>query len=183
VIFDTAGNLDATTDSTVFELTPSSSGWSEKTLYTFSGGNDGEGPVGGLIFDASGNLYGTTSFAGSGSGGTVFELTPSQGGWTFHLLQSFPGYQNLATGPHASLAMDSRGNLYGTTEGVTGGPDYGTVFELTPTGNGWTQTILHSFNGMDGQLPLSNVIFDPRGNLYGTASQGGGYGVVWEINP
>jgi uncharacterized repeat protein (TIGR03803 family) len=191
LILDAVGNLYGTTNNsfffnygTVFQLTPSGSGWTENTLYSFTDGNDGGRPIGGVILDGSGNLFGTTSFAGSGQGGTVFELTPLQGGWMFNLLQSFTGYQEQATGPHASLFMDTARNLYGTTYGIEGGPDYGTVFQLTPTGNGWMQTVLHSFTGSDGELPISNVIFDGSGNMFGTASQGGGgAGVVWEIIP
>jgi len=190
VILDSNENLYGTTQQgfgynygTVYELTPSGAGWSENTLYSFLEGDDGGQPIGGLLFDTAGNLYGTTSFGGSGGGGTVFELSHSGSGWAFNLLQSFPGYQQLATGPHASLTMDSAGNLYGTTYGEEGGPNYGTVFELSPTSSGWVPTVLHYFDGFDGQLPISNVIFDASGNMYGTASQGAGYGAVWEITP
>jgi uncharacterized repeat protein (TIGR03803 family) len=190
LILDAAGALYGTTQysfgfnyGTVFKLTRSGSNWSESDLYSFTDGSDGGMPTGGLIFDGSGNLYGTTPFAGVGSGGTAFELVPSNGSWTFNLLQSFPGDGQHATGPNASMTFGATGNLYGTTTGTSSGPDYGTVFELTPTSGGWTQTVLHAFAGSDGELPFSNVIFDSSGNLYGTASQGGGYGVVWEITP
>ena len=88
-------------------------------------------------------------------------------------------------GPEANLVMDSAGNLYGTIYGEGPG-GAGSVFKLTPTDSGWIYTSLHDFtNGSDGGAPMSNVVFDSNGNLYGTASQGGGYGegVVWEITP
>ena len=99
VIIDHAGNLYGTTLSggnlnchapdgcgVIYQLTPSGSGWVENILYTFQDGSDGANPNGGLIFDQSGNLYGTTNQGGTGQGGTVFELSPTQEGWTFQLL-------------------------------------------------------------------------------------------------
>jgi uncharacterized repeat protein (TIGR03803 family) len=100
LIFDGSGNLYGTTENggtrysgTVFELSPNSGGgWTEQDLYVFGGGNDGGGPLAGLIFDEVGNLYGTTSGGGGSRWGTVFELTPnSGGGWTEHVLYSFSG--------------------------------------------------------------------------------------------
>src|ERR1035441_2481606 len=125
----------------------------EQVLYSFGNGTDGADPSGTLVFDAAGNLYGTTSAGGvytscsSGSGGcgTVFELTPTAGGgWTEKVLHSF-GNGADGTNPQASLIFDAAGNLYGTT--VNGGAytscnsiGCGTVFELTPTaGGGWTE--------------------------------------------
>jgi|ERR1700688_3633905 len=188
VISDAAGNLYGTAGvggafgfGTVFELTGSGSSRTEQTLYSFQDASDGAIPNGGLIFDASGNLYGTTSSGGSGGGGTVFKLTPSAGSFTFSLLFSFTG----RGGPGASLTMDAAGNLYGTTtnDGAFG---QGSVFKLTPSGGSYTLTSLHDFTGgTDGGAPFSNVIFDAVGNLYGTASQGGANsaGVVFEITP
>jgi uncharacterized repeat protein (TIGR03803 family) len=167
----------------VYQLTPSGSGWTPQTLYSFTGGSDGWGPSG-VIVDGSGNLYGPTVWGANGElGGTVFELTPSNGGgWSFTTIYDLPaeGY-----GPEANLVMDSAGNLYGTIYGEGPG-GAGSVFKLTPTDSGWIYTSLHDFtNGSDGGAPMSNVVFDSNGNLYGTASQGGGYGegVVWEITP
>ncbi len=191
VILDGSGNLfgvfvfgGANGWGGVYELTPSGSGWTESTLHTFTGGSDGGEPVGGLIIDSSGNLYGTTYLEGSGGGGTVFELTPSGGNWTFNVLYSFAA-GNGGKGPVDKLNMDAAGNLYGTTysEGAYG---YGAVFKLTPSGGGWTYTSLHDFtNGDDGAYPACQPVFDAKGNLYGTASVGGslGEGVVWEIMP
>jgi uncharacterized repeat protein (TIGR03803 family) len=207
VIFDAAGNLYGTTyDSrggfgTVFELTPLGNGlWTETTLHRFSH-NDGYWPSGVLVFDASGNLYGTTLEGGTGSGtgcslrragcGTVFELSPAAGGgWAETLLLSFDQIDGAA--PYAGLIFDGLGNLYGTTS--TGGSDStrasGTVFELSPTTGGvWTETVLHTFGynegSRDGLEPHGGLIFDAVGNLYGTTVGGGteGDGTVFELSP
>jgi len=124
---------------------------------------------------------GTTALGGSGKGGTVFELTPGNGGWTLNTLYSFGG----STGSYASLTMDATGNLYGTTFG-DGMYGYGNLFKLSPSNGGWTYTSLHDFTGgIGGANPVGGVLIDANGNLYGTASAGGayGYGVVWEITP
>jgi len=167
---------------TVDELVNSASGWTETVLHALQCGSEGEWPYGGLIFDQAGNLYGTTAYEGSGNGGTVFELTPSIGNWIFNLLYSLSGG---GPGPLTSLTMDGQGNLYGTTKGA-GVYEAGNVFKLTFSNGDWTYTDLHDFTGgADGGVPFSQVTLDSRGNLYGTASQGGGntYGVVWEITP
>jgi uncharacterized repeat protein (TIGR03803 family) len=198
VIFDSAGNLYGTTYGggrsefgTVYELTKAGSGWTESLLHTFTNGSDGTYPIAGLISDQSGNLYGAAANSRNG-GGTVFELTPSDGGWTFSVLHSFTytGDSNVC-GPQGPLVMDAVGNLYGTTY-CDGAYNLGNVFKLTHLGGGWTYTSLHDFTGgSDGAKPVSNVILDGSGNLYGTASGGGnpncdsgyGCGVVWEITP
>ena len=160
----------------VFELTPAGGGtWTEKVLYNF-GGTDGAQPAAGLIFDAAGNLYGTTAFGGTSDKGTVFELTPAGGGtWTEKVLFNFNG--TGGANPQAGLIFDAAGNLYGTT--FDGGAyNLGTLFELTPAGGGsWTEKVLHSFgNGTDGSGPWAGLIFDAAGNLYGTTRYGGSYG-------
>jgi uncharacterized repeat protein (TIGR03803 family) len=188
VISDAAGNLYGTATAggafgfgTVFELTGAGPSRTEQTLYSFQDVADGGSPSGGLIMDASGNLFGSTSSGGAGGGGTVFELIRSGGSFTFNLLFSFTG----SGGPAANLTMDAAGNIYGTTtnDGAFG---QGSVFKLTPSAGGYTLTSLHDFTGgTDGGRPFSNVIFDAAGNLYGTALQGGadGAGVVFEITP
>ena len=189
-IFDNAGNLYGTTIrggtygwGTVYELTPSGSGWTVNVLYTFQGKNDGSYPFGGLVFDQSGNLYGDNWYAGQYVGGTVFKLAPSNGSWTYSVVYSLSGSGNR--GPAASLVMGGAGNLYGTT--LNDGPyGSGNVFRLTPSGGGWTYTPLYDFTGgNDGGEPICNVTFDANGNLYGTTYYGGahGYGVIWEITP
>jgi uncharacterized repeat protein (TIGR03803 family) len=194
LIFDAAGNLYGTTfvggtynGGTVFELTPQAGGgWTESLSYSFGGGTDAAMPYAGLIFDAAGNLYGTTVEGGAYSGGTAFELKPQAGGgWTENLLYSF-GKGKDAAAPSAGLIFDASGNIYGTTsEGGTYGG--GTVFELTPqAGGGWKEKVLHSFgNGTDGDRPNANLIFDAAGNLYGATSEGGtnNDGTVFELTP
>ena len=203
VIFDQSGNLYGTTEDggaygcgTVYELSPNGSSWTEQVLYSFHcEESDGQNPIGGLIFDTAGNLYGTTNFGGANHGGTVFELSPAgAGNWTFHLLYSL-AYNGtvdfLIYGPTGTLAMDSSGSLYGTTlmDGTHAG---GSVFKLSPSGGSWTYTDLHDFQGgADGGNPFGNVVLDASGNIYGTAGVGGsgggcdglGCGVVWEITP
>jgi uncharacterized repeat protein (TIGR03803 family) len=188
VILDQARNLYGTTTGggvaygTVYQLTPSGPPWIEHSLYPFSGGNDGAYPIGGVISDQSGNLYGTTNSTAYGGAGTIFELMPSNGGWMFDLLYSFTGNPN--EGPYDSLTMDGAGNLYGTTYG-DGAYSLGTVFKLTPSDGGWIYTDLHDFSGGDGQNPVGGVVLDASGNLYGTTSGGGAHreGFAWEITP
>src|SRR5208337_2813918 len=175
-------------------------GWTEKVLYSFKfTGMDGTYPNPGLIFDAAGNLYGTTSYGGAyGSYGTVFELTPTKGGgWTEQVLHSFNYDGTDGADPFAGLIFDAAGNLYGTTQsGGTYGP--GTVFELTPMqGGGWKEQVLYSFNfnGADAEYPYAGLIFDKAGNLYGTTEAGGTHyrttrfggtynvGTVFELTP
>ncbi len=127
-------------------MTPSESGWTENVLYNFQERKATELPLAGLIFDPSGNLYGATTNGGSGGGGTVFELTPSQ--WQ---LDVFPGLQLYRRQRHCragcgSLVMDGAGNLYGTTY-CDGANTAGNVLELTHSGNSWTYTSLHDFTG------------------------------------
>ncbi len=196
VILDQTGNLYGTgyigDSGTVYELT--TPGWGYQLLHQFSIG-DGFDPFGGLIFDKSGNLYGGTLCGGSSGEGTVYEMSPSNGAWTLTTLYNFTtGDPNYCGGPYASLVMDAAGNLYGTTHSG-GAYKYGSVFKLTPSNGGWTYTSLHDFCAggppcSDGAYPFSNVVFDSKGNLYGTASQGGAYGsgeyeggVVWKITP
>ena len=194
VIVDKAGALYGTTAQenpsgygTVFQLSPSGSSWIETTLYSFQNGSDGSFPVGGVISDRYGNLYGTTSAGGSGSGGggTVFELTSNlDGSWTFHLLYSFPG--NYGGGPQNSLVMDAAGSIYGTTQS-DGEYFQGSVFKLTRRGRFlWSYTSLHDFSGgTDGYFPYGNLVLDESGNLYGTAVGGGNgcCGVVFKSRP
>ena len=193
---DKAGNLYGTAVGGdyggVFALTPSGSSWVYNQVYVLQGGVEGGVPRAGLIVDEAGNLYSATASYGAGGGGTVFELMPSNDGWGFSVLYSFVGVCCNEVGPWATLVMDAAGNLYGTTFG-DGAYGLGSVFELSPGPSGWTYTSLHDFTGgNDGANPVSNVIFDASGNLYGTAStgaqkyncpNGNGCGVVWEITP
>ncbi|HEY1659888.1 MAG TPA: choice-of-anchor tandem repeat GloVer-containing protein [Candidatus Sulfotelmatobacter sp.] len=173
----------------VFELTPKTTGnWGYQGLYPFKGGTDGFAPYGNIVFDAEGNLYGTTSAGGTYNQGTVFKLTPSSSGqWTETILYSFSGTDINGDGsmPRAGLTQDAKGNLYGTT--YSGGTtNNGAVFELSPNQGGtWSESIIYSFLGgnSDGAAPSAEVTFDALDNLYGTTTDGGSklMGVVFEL--
>lgn len=190
LIFDPAGNLYGTalgafgSNGEAYELSPGSGGWTETVLHSFGGGPDGVAPEGGLVRDQAGNLYGTTSRGGSGQGGTVYELSPSNGTWTETVIYNFTGGVDGAS-PEGTLAIDAAGNLYGTTSSG-GDSNNGVVFKLAPGAGGWTQSTLYSFTGgNDGGQPTEGVILDPAGNLYGAASQvnGDDTGVVFKLTP
>lgn len=140
--------------------------------------------MGGLIFDSAGNLYGSTSYGGSGGGGTIFELSPSSGGWALSTLCSFGNGPPGSFGPQSALTLDAAGNLYGTTYG-NGSFFDGMAFKATRSGSNWTCTDLFDFNGDFGLFPIGGVTVDANGNLYGTASETESHdsGVVWEITP
>jgi uncharacterized repeat protein (TIGR03803 family) len=194
--FDHNGNLYGTTccggdssqgDGTVFELTRSDKGWTESVLYSFSGGKDGADPDASVIFDANGNLYGTTANGGNSNCsfgcGVVFQLTPnSGGGWTESVLHSFAGGGRDGAIPTAGLIFDSSGNLYGTTS-RGGAHDEGTIFQLTHIGKAWKEKVLYDF--VDGSVggSASGLIFDAKGNLYGTRQFGGTHnlGTVFKL--
>jgi len=174
----------------------------ETTLYNFTGGSDGAGPLGSLIADSKGNLYGTTIYGGTGpckrvqtvvGCGTVFELSPPKGkggAWTEKILYSFQGSDGMW--PYAGLVRDAAGNLFGTTiVGGTGnceGYGCGAVFELDHTGS---EKVLYSFTGgTDGYGPSGGLTLDAAGNLYGVTDNGGvlqdcggtGCGVVFKVS-
>jgi uncharacterized repeat protein (TIGR03803 family) len=182
VILDTKGNVYGTTNAggafnagTVFKVTPSGK---ETVLYSFTGGADGSGPQAGLVIDKKGNLYGTTSYGGASGAGAVFKVTPS-GKET--VLYSFSGGTDGAY-PIAGLVFDKKGSLYGTTW-VGGASSGGTVFKVTPSGK---ETVLHSFTGNpDGAYPFSStLVFDTKGNVYGTTNAGGiNVGTVFKVTP
>ena len=142
------------------------------------------------VFDAKGNIFGTC-LGPQPNGGFVYELSPtSGGGWTEQIILPFDNIGDNATGDQPNgLTIDSKGNLYGTTS-QGGANNTGVVFELSPGAGGvWTETILHNFGvseGSDGATPLSGVILDASGNLYGMTSTGGpnfGAGTVYELSP
>jgi uncharacterized repeat protein (TIGR03803 family) len=188
LIFDQGGSLYGTTAGggvydlgTVFKLSPNADGsWTESVLYSFAGGNDGRGPIAGLIFDQVGNLYGDTAWGGVHGVGTVFKLGLNPDGtWTESVLHSFS--QKEGWEPSASLVFDHSGNLYGTTPH---GGRAGLVFELSPDSRGrWKEKVLHTF--YRGQ-PSGSLIFDQAGNLYGTSSAGDDFyrrGFVFQLMP
>ncbi len=217
LVFDAAGNLYGTTAGggegvacsdptvgcgTVFELSPPSERgalWNETVLYNFCGEAsgftclDGEAPGGQLVFDAAGNLFGTTNLGGTGFlyGGTVFQLSPGTGGWTHSILHNFCVNGEIHKGcpdgtrPYAGVTFDKSGNLYGTTAvgGAANGTGEGTVYGMSRDGDSWTFTnIVTFYQSANLSDPLGTVALDSGGNIYGTLSQGGnGAGAVFEI--
>ena len=205
LVIDGAGNLygtavaSASESGVVFELSPRPSGGRQFSVIHAFTGMFGQGPDGGhpqakLLLDSAGNLYGTASSGGTGklSSGVVFELSQtSPGNWTETVLHNFTGGSDGGQ-PESGLIFDASGNLYGAT--LAGGDlskcpgnGCGVVFELSPNSGVWTETVLHTFQGLDGNLPFGNLIFDAAGNLYGAANEGGNAsgccGVIYELSP
>ncbi len=214
LILDSAGDLYGTASAggtgcgtvgcgIVFELKRTQGGWKEEVLYRFAGGSDGENPQAGVIFDAAGNLYGTTFRGGNSEypSGTVFKLTPdSKGGWKESIIYTFDFNGNAGFNPASDLAFDAEGNLYGTTQQDTNETcnlvyGCGAVFELTPLQNGtWKETTIHQFTGSpDGAMPSSGLIQDSTGDFYGMTQFGGtgqcanngykGCGMIYKLTP
>jgi len=221
VVFDAAGNLYGATQQgfglcppidcgSVFQLSPpmkKGDPWTETVLHAFTGNSDGDGnvPVGGLIIDKSGNLYGTTGYGGTGDCvvletkvgcGIVYEMTPPQtkgGAWTETVLYSFQGDKDGYL-PVGALTFDGVGNLYGATEygggyGSCNSPYYqycGTVFKLSvpKTKDGkWEEKVLYSFkSGTDGANPNGGLVFDNKGAIYGTTYAGGNQGCKYDAS-
>ena len=155
----------------VLALVTASAAWAatEQVLYSFTNGSDGGFPLAGLIFDATGNLYGTTSSGGVYDQGTVFELSPSNGTWTETVLYSFTGGIDGGL-PAAGLFIDKVGNLYGTTQQGGSG---GTVFELKRRGAGWQELVLHSFGSSGDGTDPSGIALDKANRAFGTTQRGG----------
>jgi uncharacterized repeat protein (TIGR03803 family) len=170
---------------TVFYLAHLNGKWTEKVLYSFAGGNtDGAYPYSALIFDRTGNLYGTTESGGPNEAGSVFELSQSGGKWTEKVLYFFTGNTDGGT-LDAGVIFDNAGNLYGTT--ASGGKySTGTVFELTPSSGSWTESVLYNFTGgADGGFPSAGLSMDANGNLFSTTYTGGASkaGTVFQLTP
>jgi uncharacterized repeat protein (TIGR03803 family) len=211
LVADASGNLYGTTSAggngacsdgcgTVFELSPpavAGAAWTETLLYSFEGGaNDGATPLGTLMFDDVGNLYGTTNVGGPNNGGSVFELSPPatpDGAWTETVLCFFGAVLGIPDGynPAGKLVMDPDGNLYGTTYygGQSKNGGRGTVFELIrpPSGGAWKKRLLYTFgiHAGDGANPASDLLLR-GGVLYGTTLNGGtgpygGVGTVFQL--
>jgi hypothetical protein len=199
MVADAAGNLYGVTNTggsstncpgfqgcgTVFELSPSGgTTWTQTTIYNFGNLADGAYPLGGLVFDAAGNLYGTNTGGGTYNAGVAFELSPTSGGaWTFTPLYSF-GQSKQSVPPSSPLTLDAAGNLYGITLGG-GSYFYGSAFKLSKVGGVWKEHILHSFGGPgDGAQPNGPLVIDAQGNLFGTTLGGGSttWGIVFELS-
>ncbi|MGA8430858.1 MAG: choice-of-anchor tandem repeat GloVer-containing protein [Candidatus Sulfotelmatobacter sp.] len=212
VVFGPDGNLYGTTVGgginysqdgccgTVFKLTHNPDGsWSKSALYSFTGETDGADPFAPLVIDSAGNLYGTTEGGGGTQNatdcnngcGVVYELSPSSSGsYTYSLLYGFTGGADGAQ-PIGSLILDATGNFYGTTwlGGTTNAPNCnngcGVVFKLAPSGGKWNFSVLHSFSGgNDGANPMTALVLDTAGNLYGSTIILGanGGGVVYRLS-
>jgi uncharacterized repeat protein (TIGR03803 family) len=181
ILYGTASSGGSSGLGVVFKLTGSKD--KETVLHNFAGGADGAAPNGGVILDATGALYGTTTAGGASGSGTVFKLEGSKE----TVLYSFAGGTDGAD-PQAELTMDAAGNLYGTTA-QGGAANNGTVFELvapTKKKQPWQEIVLYSFGpGPDGATPVSGLYRDAGGSLYGTTSLGGtyGYGTIFKLTP
>ncbi|MGA2966455.1 MAG: choice-of-anchor tandem repeat GloVer-containing protein [Terriglobales bacterium] len=180
LIMDPAGNLYGITEylrqnggarGAVFELSPSAGGWTEQVIYTACTS------YAGLTMDAAGNIFGVGC-------SHAFELSPnSSGGWTPTIIHTFTGGKDGDT-PEGTPVLDRAGNLYGTTE-FGGDKNLGTVYKLSPGKKWWKEKILYSFKSgeKDGNIPAAGIVFDAAGNIYGTTSGGGDYGLgtVFEL--
>jgi uncharacterized repeat protein (TIGR03803 family) len=205
---DGAGNLYGTTGNggagfgTVFKLSRKNSGWVLSQPYRFKGRPDGAAPAAPVVFGPDRNLYGTTESGGLGTvfggmgTGTVFKLQPpatacttSGCPWKETVLYRFMG-ENGGWSPSSGIVFDPAGNIYGAT--TSGGDDScapgqgcGVVYKLTPSADGWTESVLYTFTGgSDGKYPYG-LLRDQAGSLYGIAGNGGtyGYGVVYKLTP
>ncbi|MHB8216320.1 MAG: choice-of-anchor tandem repeat GloVer-containing protein [Candidatus Sulfotelmatobacter sp.] len=190
--FDRHGNLYGMTPTggayglgVVYQLKPQTNGgWRLNVVHAFTGGDDGSsGSAGRLILDRAENLYGVTTVGGANGDGVAFEITRSLSGWTLLPLYAFKDQPDGAL-PYGGLIFDRAGNLYGTTY-YAGANDVGTVYKLTHANGSWTETVLYSFKGgTDGSSPISTLVSDTAGNLYGTTSDGGtgcACGVIFKL--
>ncbi|MFI5337953.1 MAG: choice-of-anchor tandem repeat GloVer-containing protein [Opitutales bacterium] len=178
---------------TVFRVAPpvmGSMAWREQVIYSFHGGADGEEPIAGLVRGEGGVLFGTTPFGGSADG-TVFMLTPPlvpNGTWSENILHRFTGGPDGAFSYGGLLLDGMTGALYGTTAGggENGNCDgCGTVYQLTPSGDGWIESIIYSLKGFDGFFPLAGLLRDRVGALWTTAESDGNYdqGSIFRLTP
>jgi uncharacterized repeat protein (TIGR03803 family) len=173
---------------TVYELTrsSSSSGWTKTILHVFEQATDGGDP-GPVVRDTAGNLFGLTSTGASGNGGTIWELSPSNGSWIFTVLYTFAWPTQQFTGAFRPV-IDSSGALYGVTNGG-GANNLGSVYRLARSNGNWTYTDLHDFgsspNDDDGCYPRGPVALDAAGNIYGAAQSCGANddGDIFEVTP
>ena len=184
--WDQQGNLYGVTSEggafghgAAFQITQSGNNWTENLIHSFANNPDGAVPQDGVIVDKNGNVFGTTVEGGSQSSGTIYKLSNSGNGWQETILYNFQGGSDGAV--PTGLISDSAGNLYGATRDVAGYA--GTVFELSPSGNTWTFTVLANLPGPNRCGPVAALAMDAAGNLYGTTACSGAYrlGTVFEL--
>jgi uncharacterized repeat protein (TIGR03803 family) len=212
LVFDPAGHAYSTVSSGganglggVFELAPpaqndAGKAWREKVLYSFEGGSDGAIPFGNVLFDAAGNLWGTTSIGGTAhigcppikGCGTIYALTPTgDGGWKERIVHRFSDAFKDGSIPRAGLVADAAGNLYGTTyEGgdtlACNGDGCGMVYELEfASTNHYTYKKLVDFNVNNGAYAQGPLFIGPNGILFGTTLYGGldNAGTIFSLTP
>jgi len=210
---DARGNLYGTASAggaghgTVYKLSHAGSGWTLSPLYVFGGSPDGSDPVARVVFGPNGTLYGTTEHGGNincgGGCGTIFNLQPQPTACTAALCPwmetELLRFNGVGGGifPESEVTFDAAGNLYGTAYsggglelgGGSGCYPYscGLVYELTPSGSGWTESVPYVFTGYqygdNGANPVGGLTFDSAGNLYGTTSTYGdcGFGIIFQL--
>jgi uncharacterized repeat protein (TIGR03803 family) len=180
IVVDAKGNLYGTTVEggigtnpmcygtgcgTVWELSPTTDGrWKERIIHNFLGMGYGQNPWGGVTMDAAGNLYGDTAYGGNSQRGTVFKLSPTKTGWIGGVIFRLRGNASGGSQPNPSLAIDSHGNIFGSSPAPES-----LVFELSPSASGWTQSIIATFP-QNGPIPYDGMTSDSKGNIYGTTS-------------
>lgn len=178
---------------TAFQLSPNRDGpWTFHLMHAFAASaDDGETPVGSLVVDRTGSLYGTTSYGGPNHNGTIFKLTPSAVGrnWVETELYTFPDCSGDGCQPYTGLVADKAGNLYGAAGGgnhtCLDGSACGVLFSLSPRRDGsWKYAVLYKFSGPDGDDP-NQITIAPDGTIYGTTLYGGqnNQGVAFQITP
>jgi uncharacterized repeat protein (TIGR03803 family) len=201
VAFNAAGDIFGTTqvggtssDGTIFQLVANADGsWTEHVLYSFSG-SDGASPLGNLVVDSLGNLYGMTGGGGINGQGVAYKLAPASGSsWTYTVIHAFTGGKDGSYPLYQSgLVFDHSGNLYGATSdgvdpwGDCNGQDCGSIIELTPNSDGsWNEEVIFRFHNAtpdSGRKPTGDLTFDSAGHLFGSAEGGGSsYGNVFEL--
>jgi len=170
---------------TIYKIHPAGGAWDFRVIHAFTGGADGSSGSAGRMILRKGRLYGAATTGGNYGSGVVFELTPSAvGGWHFRTIYSFQG-QPDGSFPYGALLFDGSGKVYGTTY-YGGANGIGAVYKLSPRPVGeWDENVIYSFEeGSDGNSPISNLVFDTVGNLYGTTSEGGlGSGTIFKLSP
>ena len=169
---------------TIYKILPEHNGaWNFEIIHTFTGGTDGGTGSAGRMILRNRHLYGAATTGGTYGSGVVFALTPRRvGEWDFRTIYSFRG-QPDGSFPYGALLFDRWGNIYGTTY-YGGANNIGAVYQLSRPIGEWEARVLYSFQGgTDGNSPISNLVFDRTGNLYGTTSEGGlGSGTMFELS-